>query len=50
MELGLVAAVMAMARACDDRRFEGCAMLGALPGAPVVDEATGARWWRRPTR
>lgn len=46
MELGFVAAVMTSARAGDRRRYEGCEMLSALPGAPVVDEGQGRRWSR----
>jgi hypothetical protein len=32
-----VAAAMASLRAHDQRRYEGCSMLSALPGAPTID-------------
>ena len=45
MDPGLVAAVMALARVCDDGRYEGCAILSALPEAPVVQMRHGGHWW-----
>ena len=42
MDIGLSAAMMARVKDGDDRRFEGCAMLSALPGAPVVGDRRGA--------
>ena len=38
MDLGLVAAVMSVARRSDDRRYADCSMFSALPGAPVQEE------------
>lgn len=45
MDLTYVAAVAALRRADDDRRFAGCSMFSALPDAPVVEPRRRA--WRR---
>jgi hypothetical protein len=58
MDPGLVAAVMSAGRIHDSDRYAGCAMLSALPDAPVVDgrrrPPVQARWpdlrWRRRPR
>ena len=41
MDIGLAAALTAIAREGDDRRYDGCEMWSALPTAPVLhDRAT----------
>lgn len=43
MDIGLAAAMMTRVGDGDDRRYEGCAMVSALPGAPVVSRRRGIR-------
>ena len=45
MDIGLTAGMMA--RLQNDTRYEGCAMLSALPDAPLVDDRPWFRRWLR---
>lgn len=50
MDIGLAVALMTRASEGDDGRYEGYAMLSALPGARVVDTRRGVAGRLRETR